>query len=159
MKKVVLTPLYGQNPDANNAAVAFSERQWEKVLKLRKSFPECWDPEYAAGVEIGDVKVWHSGDCEYFVCTSKDLRYAEPYAKVLTFGTYEKADLILDEEKAAVLKALKRCRAFQRLLKSYGWAEIIWAYVSGFDKVRKIKLPTFYVVINTSHSPVELVIP
>ncbi len=159
MKKVILTPLYGQNPDANNAAIAFSERQWEKLLKLRKSFPECWDPEYAAGVEIGNVKVWHSGDCEYFVCTSKDLDLCIPYAKVLTFGTYEKADLILDEEKAAVLKALKRHRTFQRLLKAYGWAEIIWAYVSGFDKVRKIKLPTFYVVVNTSHSPVELVIP
>jgi ribosome-binding factor A len=104
MKKIVLT------------AIAFSERQWGKVLKLRKSFPECWDPEYAAGV------------C--FVCTSKDLRYAHPYAKVLTFGTYEKADLIADEEK--VVKALKRHRTFQRL--KYGWAEIVWAYVSEFDK-------------------------
>ncbi len=159
MKKVVLTPLYGQNPDADNAAIAFSERQWEKVLKLRKSFPECWDPEYAAGVQIGNVKVWHSGDCEYFVCTSKDLRYAEPYAKVLTFGTYEKADLIVDKEKEAVLRALKRHRTFQRLLKRYGRAEILWAYVSEFDGVRKMKLPTFYVVVNTSHSPVELVIP
>ena len=55
MKKVVLTPLYGQNPNAENAAIAFSERQWGKVLKLRKSFPECWDPEYAAGVQIGNV--------------------------------------------------------------------------------------------------------
>jgi len=159
MKKVVLTPLYGQNSCPENAAVAFSERQWEKVLKLRKSFPECWDPEYAAEVRIGNVKVWHSGDCEYFVCTSKDLRYTHPYAKVLTFGTYEKADLIGDEEKAAVLKALKRHRTFQKLLKTYGWAEIVWAYVSEFDFVRKMKLPTFYVVVNTSKSPVELVIP
>jgi len=159
MKKVVLTPLYGQNPSPENAAVAFSERQWEKVLKLRKNFPECWDPEYAAEVRIGNVKVWHSGDCEYFVCTSKDLRYTHPYAKVLTFGTYEKADLIGDEEKAAVLKALKRHRTFQKLLKTYGWAEIVWAYVSEFDFVRKMKLPTFYVVVNTSKSPVELVIP
>jgi hypothetical protein len=93
------------------------------------------------------------------VCTSKDLRYAQPYAKVLTFGTYEKADLIVDKEKEAVLKALKRHRTFQRLLNTYGWAEIIWAYVSEFDKVRKRKLPTFYVVVNTSHSPVELLIP
>jgi len=129
------------------------------VLKLRKRFPECWDPEYAAGVGIGGVKVWHSGDCEYFVCTSKDLRYAEPYAKVLTFGTYEKADLIGDEEKVAVLRALKRHRTFQRLLKVYGRAEIIWAYVSEFDDVRRNKFPTFYVVVNTSHSPVELLIP
>jgi hypothetical protein len=159
MKKVILTPLYGQNPNADNAAIAFSERQWEKVLKLRKSFPECWDPEYAAGVRIGDVKVWHSGDCEYFVCTSKDLRYAHPYAKVLTFGTYEKADLIVDAEKVAVLKALKRHRTFQRLLKIYGRAKILWAYLREFDQVRKKKLPTFYVVVNTSHSPVELLIP
>jgi len=157
MKKVILTPLYGQNPNPDNAAIAFSERQWEKMLKLRKRFPECWDPEYAAEVGIGNVKVWHSGDCEYFVCTSKDLRYAHPYAKVLTFGTYEKADLIGDEEKAAVLKALKRHRTFQRL--KYGWAEIVWAYVSEFDSVRKRKFPTFYVVVNTSHFPVELIVP
>jgi len=105
------------------------------------------------------VKVWHSGDCEYFVCTSKDLRYAQPYAKVLTFGTYEKADLIGDEDKAAVLKALKRHRTFQKLLKTYGWAEIVWAYVREFDSVRRKKLPTFYVVINTSPEAVELIVP
>jgi hypothetical protein len=159
MKEVVLTPIYGQNPCVENAAIAFSERQWEKVLKLRKRFPECWDPELAVGVRIGGVKVWHSGDCEYFVCTSKDLRFAHPYAKVLTFGTYEKADLIVDKEKEAVLKALKRHRAFQKLLKMYKAAEIVWAYVSEFNEVRKAKMPTFYVVVNNSYSPVELIVP
>jgi hypothetical protein len=158
MKKVVLTPLYGQNPNVENAAIAFSERQWEKVLKLRKNFPECWDPEYAAEVRIGNVKVWHSGDCEYFVCTSKNIDLTTPYAKILTFGTYEKADLVVDKEKEAVLKALKKHRAFQQLLKVYGWAEIVWAHLREFDSVRK-KLPTFYVVVNTSQSPVELLVP
>jgi hypothetical protein len=159
MKRIVLTPLYGQNPCVENAAIAFSERQWVKVMKLRKSFPECWDPEYAAGVRIGNVKVWHSGDCEFFVCTSENLDYATPYAKVLTFGIAEAADLIVREEKIAVLKALKRHRTFQKLLKRYGWAEIVWAYVNEFDEVRRRKFPTFYVVVNTSSSPVELLVP
>jgi hypothetical protein len=105
MKKVVLTPLYGQNPNTENAAIAFSERQWEKVLKLRKSFPECWDPEYVATVRFGELKLLHHGTCEYFMCVPI---INAPYARIFTFGTYEVPDLIIDREKAAVIAALKK---------------------------------------------------
>jgi len=156
MKKVVLTPLYGQNPCVEHAAIAFSERQWEKVLKLRKRFPECWDPEYAAEVRIGELKLLHHGTCEYFMCVPV---INAPYARILTFGTYEIPDLIIDKEKEAVISALKRHRGFNRLLNKYHAGKLIWAYASEFDEIRGQKFPTFYVIINTSRFPVELLVP
>jgi hypothetical protein len=156
MKKIVLTPCYGPNSYPKQAAVAFSERQWVKVLKLRKSFPECWDPEYAATIRFGEVELVHHGTCEYFVCVPI---INAPYARILTFGTYEIPDLIIDEEKEAVITALKKHRGFKRLLNEYHAGKLIWAHSSEFDDVREKKFPTFYVVINTSQSPVELVVP
>jgi hypothetical protein len=156
MKKLILTPIYGQNSCVEHAAVAFSERQWEKVLKLRKRFPECWDPEYAATVPFGEVKLVHHGTCEYFMCVPI---INAPYAKILTFGTYEIPDLIIDKEKEAVIAALKENRSFRRLLNKYKSGKLIWAHASEFDEVRKEKFPTFYVVINTSRSEVELLVP
>jgi hypothetical protein len=156
MKKVVLTPLYGQNPNTENAAIAFSERQWEKVLKLRKSFPECWDPEYVATVRFGELKLLHHGTCEYFMCVPI---INAPYARIFTFGTYEVPDLIIDREKAAVIAALKKHRGFRRLLNEYRAGKLMWAYISDFDDVRNEKYPVFYVILNNADSPVELVIP
>jgi len=156
MKKVVLTPLYGQNSCVENAAIAFSERQWEKVLKLRKSFPECWDPEYVDTVRLGELKLLHHGTCEYFMCVPI---INAPYARIFTFGTYEVPDLIIDKEKASVITALKKHRGFRRLLNKYQAGKLIWAYVSEFNDVREKKFPTFYVVVNTSRSPVELLVP
>jgi hypothetical protein len=156
MKKVVLTPLYGPNPYAEHAAIAFSERQWEKVLKLRKNFPECWDPEYAATVPFGEVKLVHHGTCEYFMCVPV---INAPYARIIAFGTYDIPDLIIDEEKRAVINALKKHRGFQRLLNKYHAGKLVWAHASEFDGVRGQKFPTFYVIINTSQEPVELLVP
>jgi hypothetical protein len=155
-KKVILTPLYGQSPCVEKAAIAFSERQWEKVLKLRKNFPECWDPEYAATIRFGEVELVHHGTCEYFVCVPV---INAPYARILTFGTYEIPDLIIDEEKEAVITALKKHRGFKRLLNEHQTGKLIWAYSSEFDDVRRRKFPTFYVVVNTSQSPVEMFVP
>jgi len=156
MRKVVLTPLYGQNPNTENAAIAFSERQWEKVLKLRKSFPECWDPEYVATVSLGELKLLHHGTCEYFMCVPV---INAPYARIFTFGTYDVPDLIIDEERRAVIAALKKHKGFRRLLNKYRAGKLIWAYASEFDDVRKRKYPVFYVILNNANSPVELLIP
>jgi hypothetical protein len=135
------------------AAIAFSERQWEKVLKLRKSFPECWDPEYVATVSFGEVKLLHHGTCEYFMCVPI---INAPYARIFTFGTYEAPDLIIDEERRAVINALKRNRSFRKLLDKYQTGKLMWAYDSEFDDVRKRKYPVFYVILNNSRSSIEI---
>jgi len=156
MKKVVLTPLYGQNPCVEKAAIAFSERQWKKLLKLPTEYPDCWDPEYAATVRLGELKLLHHGTCEYFMCVPI---INAPYARIFTFGTYEVPDLIIDKEKAAVISALKKHRGFRRLLDEYRAGKLIWAYAREFDDVRKRKYPVFYVILNNANSPVELIVP
>jgi hypothetical protein len=153
MRKLILTPIYGQNSCVEHAAIAFSERQWEKVLKLRKRFPECWDPECAAVVPFGGVKLMHHGTCEYFMCVPV---INAPYARIFTFGTYEIPDLIIDKEKEAVITALKENRSFRRLLNKYKSGKLIWAHASEFNEVRGWKFPNFYVIVNTSQEPVEL---
>jgi len=156
MKKVVLTPIYGQNPYVEGAAIAFSERQWKNLLKLPTEYPDCWDSEYVATVRLGGLKLLHHGTCEYFMCVPV---INAPYARIFVFGTYEVPDLIIDKEKAAVIAALKKHRGFRRLLNKYKAGKLVWAHASEFDDVRDNEYPVFYVILNNADSPVELLIP
>jgi hypothetical protein len=125
-----------------HTAIAFTERQWKRWREVARDY-----------LVERDISLIITG-----------LRGYLPFARVvvITFGDVE----ITDDEKEAVVEALKRNRSFRRLMeRAGGVGQLVWEDTQGGDlvigedgRIRLIgkKPPVFYVLVNDKERAVEI---
>jgi len=125
-----------------HTAIAFSERQWERWKFAARDY-----------LVERDISLIITG-----------LRGYLPFARVvvITFDDVE----ITDDEKEAVVEALKRNRSFRRLMERAGGdGQLVWEDTQGGDlvmgedgriRLRGEKPPVFYVLVNDKERAVEI---
>jgi hypothetical protein len=126
-----------------HTAIAFTERHWNNWVRRAT--------DYLIEKEI------------YLMITG--LRGYLPFARVVVITFGKVGDEITDDEKEAVVKALKRNRSFRRLMGRAGGGQLVWENTHGSDllidehgrvRLRSKKPPVFYVLVNDKKKPVEI---
>jgi hypothetical protein len=134
LKGVVLGP---------DEAIAFSKTQWLKLLKnLHKKLPD--------GLCI-------SRNSEYHMCITFTEDKRLPFAKIIIATVeQEKKDIKRNERwKKAVIEALKKNKAFMRVLKKNGgagslyWIHELWSSEVEYTKGKSY--PVFFALLNNSN--------
>lgn len=125
-----------------HTAIVFTERQWERWKEAARDY-----------LVERDISLIITG-----------LRGYLPFARVvvITFDDVE----ITNEEKEAVVEALRRNRSFKRLMgRAGGEVQLVWENTHGDDfvmdengrvRLKGKKPPVFYVLVNDKERAVEI---
>jgi hypothetical protein len=131
-------------------AIAFSEKQYERFLKQAKDLKEQGEL---------NLQLYRHGENEFYTAVPL-LRTSLPFAeiKVITVEP-DRIFASIESEIKPIREALKKNKAFKRVLKNIPVWELTWKYsftIDEFEEIKKIDYPIFYVILNNSNEVVEI---